>query len=161
MKKLVYGVLGFGIFFLLGWWVYRVMSPKALIDSLSPNKEWHVIVTEPTVRSDRNLMVFVERNDKSLPIQKIWTSPDERQELKVRLVWAKDSKRILLLGTGGYWAWKEIELKSGEGLYLIYDLTENQLLSNRASKSSKFTFKEVAKYEWMESVEPAYPEALK
>lgn len=105
---------------------------------------------------DRRLH-FIDRNfrlrivDAKGKATVVFTSPDEspRGIGHDRLLWSSDSRRLLLIGRN-FWIRGEAELKSGESLYLLYDVPSGRVWCNSDQEGPPFGKQELAGYDFGE-----------
>jgi hypothetical protein len=124
----------------------------------SPDGKSKVLLIEKDdFRIDRNFDVFLEDCSTATPKRTLlFSSPDEGKPVGTeRFVWSKDSQFILLVGRQ-FGTKGDVKLKSGESLYLLYDV-KNAILRCNASQQDKygaFTGKDVEAIPWAGAVAP-------
>ena len=83
----------------------------------------------------------------------VFTSPDEnpRGVGHDRLLWSRDSRRLLLVGRN-LWVRDEAKLKSGESLYLLYDVPSGRVWCTSDQSGPPFGEEELAGYDFGEAM---------
>jgi hypothetical protein len=105
---------------------------------------------------DRRLH-FIDRNfrlrivDAAGKATVVFTSCDESPNGigQERLLWSSDGRRLLLVGRR-FWVRGDAKLKSGESLYLLYDVPSGRVWCNSDQEGPPFGEKELADYDFGE-----------
>jgi hypothetical protein len=140
---------------------------SVLVTSISPNKTWQIKTTIYSSGIPDTYFIVELKNLITGEKKSIFQSPDESRDLTMRVIWAKDSTKFLIVGKGLYFIGKHAEyknfqlfedkklrLKTGEGLYLLYDLKSNKVFCNCSDEKSagSFDFDDLSKDEFQEKL---------
>jgi hypothetical protein len=121
----------------------------------SPDSRWEARLIEMPEMIDRNFEIRLSDLQQRPPTEvTIFRSPDEgRPPGTERFLWSEDSRFLLLLGkrfvTEG-----PTRLRTGEDMYLLYDLKTKRLWSNaQQTNLERFTINKIAALDFGESLD--------
>lgn len=146
------------------WWFYTIgvavlsfylgLSPargRMTTMLLSPDEKQQVMLLERSVpHIDRNFQIRLNGDI-------IFLSPDEgRPRGSERFLWSRDSSNLLLVGRHFFIAKDlDVELTTGESLYLLYNVPTQQIWCNASQVGNdRFDFEDIADIEFGESLVP-------
>ncbi len=129
------------------------LRSEETISLVSPDQQLRAVLLDrphfPSI--DRNFTVRIE--DAKGASRKIFVSPDE-SPLGVgseRFLWSTDSRRLLLVGKR-FWVRAGVQLKGGECLYLLYDISSGRVWCNSDQRGPPFGPDELAGYDFGENL---------
>lgn len=123
------------------------------LSSTSPNRRARAEIVEITGRLDRNF--FLRLTDvQSGVATNVFYSPDEGRPSTERIIWSRDSSRLLLLGRE-FLVEEQGRLPAGEQLYLLYDITSGELKCNASQQDQygRFSRVDLVRIDWTDQIE--------
>ena len=124
------------------------------LTSTSPDGRRRVEIVEITGRLDRNFFLRL-RDSQSGTTTNIFHSPDEGGPGTERIIWSRDSSRLLLLGRN-FLVEEQGRMPDGLQLYLLYDTKSRELKCNASQQDQYrgFSRTDIEGISWTGSIEP-------
>lgn len=126
---------------------------RVSLKSMSPDGRTQVEIVEITGRLDRNFYVRLTDVQRGIATN-IFYSPDEGSPSTERIVWSRDSSRLLLLGRE-FFVEEQGRMPDGQQLYLLYDHKSGNLRCNATQQDryGGFNRDDLATSDWSEQIE--------
>ena len=152
MRSTSLSIIVLGMIFCVGCDPWQE-GTRVSLKSMSPDGLTQVEIVEITGRFDRNFYVRLTDVQRGIATN-IFYSPDEGSPSTERIVWSRDSSRLLLLGRE-FFVKGQGRMQDGQQLYLLYDHKSGELKCNATQQDRYrgFNRADLVAIDWNDQIE--------
>lgn len=137
----------------LGLLIYSQFAYTIDHTFLSPTGHWRAKLIDYK-QADHKIEIKLEDTTHRQPAKVIYAVHNLPSFANERILWSKDETKLLVVGRGCSTPSDCSRLKTGEELYLLYDIPNGTTRCNLNSSHTTFNYADVARYEFV----PPLPE---